>query len=402
MSLQFVTKRLSEFTDNDHDLNDLAGANGSLFVRNGVGFAGVGETARMPLEDAIGFLQSIDNDSEVDALGAGAIAIGWHPFNGSGGKAVVPALTFAKSSSAGAWVTFQRGSEDAVHAHLSSTREPVARPATYAIRPGVSVDRYLKAVTHARDAVRRGDITKAVIARDIFVESTSPIDVHALLRRLKASFGSSYRYSIDGFIGASPELLIERTGDVVRSQPLAGTCPRTGDPVVDARLAGELRSSTKNQIEHRVVIDMVHDTLLPYCSYLDWQPEPEVIAVANVQHLGTSIEGRLSQPLASVLELLRVLSPTPALGGHPREAALRLIAEHEGLDRGRYGGGVGWVDRHGNGTWAVAIRCAELSPDRKSARLFAGGGIVADSEPHAELAETQAKFQAMLAAIVRP
>jgi menaquinone-specific isochorismate synthase len=103
-----------------------------------------------------------------------------------------------------------------------------------------------------------------------------------------------------------------------------------------------------------------------------------------------------------VLELLRVLSPTPALGGHPREAALRLIAEYEGLDRGRYGGGVGWVDRHGNGTWAVAIRCAELSPDRKSARLFAGGGIVADSEPHAELAETQAKFQAMLAAIVRP
>ena len=140
----------------------------------------------------------------------------------------------------------------------------------------------------------------------------------------------------------------------------------------------------------------------PHCSYLDWQPEPEVIAVANVQHLGTSIEGRLSAPLASVIDLVRLLSPTPALGGHPREAALRLISENEGLDRGRYGGGVGWVDASGNGTWAVAIRCAQLSSDRRTARLFAGGGIVADSEPNAELAETQAKFQAMLAAIVRP
>jgi menaquinone-specific isochorismate synthase len=147
---------------------------------------------------------------------------------------------------------------------------------------------------------------------------------------------------------------------------------------------------------------MVHDTLLPHCSYLDWQPEPEVIAVANVQHLGTSIEGRLSAPLASVIDLVHLLSPTPALGGHPRDAALRLISENEGLDRGRYGGAVGWVDANGNGTWAVAIRCAQLSSDRRTAHLFAGGGIVADSEPYAELAETQAKFQAMLAAIIRP
>ncbi|MFA5775327.1 MAG: isochorismate synthase, partial [Ilumatobacteraceae bacterium] len=256
-------------------------------------------------------------------------------------------------------------------------------------------------VAKARDAVKAGHLTKAVIARDVIVTSSAPIDVHSVLLRLRASFGSSYRYSIDGFIGASPELLVAVHGTQISSHPLAGTTPRTGDPETDANLARLLMQSEKNQIEHRVVIDMVHETLLPWCSYLDWEPEPSIVAVANVQHLGTRMEGQLSQPTPSVLDLVYQLSPTPALGGHPREQALALIASVEGIERGRYGGAVGWVDAHGNGTWAVAIRCAELSPDLTSARLFAGGGIVADSEPRDELAETQAKFQAMLAALIR-
>ena len=203
-------------------------------------------------------------------------------------------------------------------------------------------------------------------------------------------------------VGASPELLVARSGHVVRSHPLAGTAPRHGDPTTDARLAAELLASVKNQVEHRVVIDSVHDMLLPYCSYLDWEPEPSILAVANVQHLATLIEGRLSDPPPNVLDLARLLCPTPALGGAPRREALALIDEVEGMDRGRYGGAVGGVDAAGNGAWAVAIRCAELSADRRTARLFAGGGIVAASDPLAELAETQAKFQAMLSAIIRP
>jgi len=191
-------------------------------------------------------------------------------------------------------------------------------------------------------------------------------------------------------------------GNTVRSHPLAGTAPRTGDADTDRRAATELLASEKNQIEHRVVIDMIHDTLLPWCSYLDWEPEPSIITVANVQHLGTAMEGHLSDPRPNVLELVTALSPTPALGGFPRAEALALIAEAEGFTRGRYGGAVGWVDAIGDGTWAVAIRCAELSTDRHTARLVAGGGIVADSEPLSELAETQAKLQAMLSAIVRP
>ena len=147
---------------------------------------------------------------------------------------------------------------------------------------------------------------------------------------------------------------------------------------------------------------MVHDTLLPHCSYLDWEAEPSVVQVANVQHLGTQLMGKLSEPHIHVLDAALALSPTPALGGFPRDKALQLIAQYEGMDRDKYGGAIGWFDARGNGVFAVAIRCAQFNDSRTQARLFAGGGIVADSDPQEEFAETQAKLQAMLAAITRP
>lgn len=250
--------------------------------------------------------------------------------------------------------------------------------------------------------MREKKLDKAVIARDIFVTTDQRFDVRAILQRLKTSFGSSYRYSFDGFVGASPELLVNVRGSQVSSHPLAGTAPRTGNPATDIKIANELVASTKNQLEHRIVIDMVHDTLLPWCSFLDWQPEPSIVAVANVQHLGTEISGQLSEPRPSVLDLAYALSPTPALGGAPKQAALDQIAKVEGMNRGRYGGAIGYFNQSGEGTFAVAIRCAEFDSERTTARLFAGGGIVGDSEPMSELAETQAKFQAMLAALIRP
>ena len=402
MMRRFVTRPLADFVDTVPDLNDVAGDDGVLFVRDGTGFAGVASVAQVPLGECAEFFAQSTIDDRVDAPGSRGVALGWYPFDGVGGEAIIPAVCVGKHASLPPWVTYVEGNEAQVGEALSPRHAPTTEPGSFTIRPGVKVAQYLSAVAAVRDAVRNGEITKAVIARDILVESSQPIAVHALLRRLKASFGSSYRYSINGLVGASPELLVARQGDVVTSHPLAGTAPRTGNPITDDQLAQQLRASAKNQIEHRVVIDMVHDTLLPWCSYLDWQPEPDVVAVANVQHLGTLIEGRLSQPVPHVLRLVEALSPTPALGGFPRDAALRLIAQHEGMQRGRYGGAVGWCDRDGNGTWAVAIRCAELSSDRRTARLFAGGGIVAESEPLAELAETQAKFQAMLSALVRP
>jgi isochorismate synthase len=397
-----TTRPLSEFTDATLDLNDVAAGDGYLFVRNAVGMAGRGVAARVPIDEAASFLAAMAHDSTVD--GAAPCALGVLDFRpGAPATVVVPQVLARKFVHGETSVTVCGDFDhDAVRAMLAPRPAGDATASSYRIEPAVPVEQYLAAVVAARDAVREGELTKAVIARPIVVHSSEPIDVHAVLRRLRASFGSSYRYSIDGFIGASPELLVEVDGPVVRSHPLAGTAPRTGDVDNDARIAAELVASTKNQIEHRIVIDVVHDTLLPWASYLDWEPEPSIVTVANVQHLGTRMEGMLSQPGPSVVELVRALSPTPALGGHPRGAAIELIERVEGFERGRYGGAVGWVDADGNGTWAVAIRCAELSDDRRTARLVAGGGIVADSEPLAELAETQAKFQAMLSAIVRP
>jgi isochorismate synthase len=379
--------------DRNVDLNDVAADDGLLFVRDGVGVATQGIARRVEIDEVGESLASIERDDAVGQPGCGPVAIGALPFTpGEPCQLIVPKVLVGKAVDGSRWITVIDGDVDEAIAELRPLAPPRPSADSYSISPGVPVDVYLKAVAAARDAVRAGEITKAVIARDIMVRCDAPIDVRSVLRRLRASYGSSYRYSIEGFVGASPELLIERRGDVVRSHPLAGTTPRTGDPSTDARLASELMSSMKNQVEHRVVIEVVNDTLLPYCSYLDWEAEPSIVAVANVQHLGTALEGRLSKPLPSVLDLARLLSPTPALGGHPRRVALDLIEAVEGFDRGRYGGTVGWVDAEGNGTWAVAIRCAQI--DRNRARLFAGGGIVADSE-------TQAKFQAMLSAIIR-
>ncbi|MEM9514221.1 MAG: isochorismate synthase [Actinomycetota bacterium] len=405
--MRAVTRLLSELDGGPAgvDLNDVARGDGMLFVQSRIGVAGRGVAARGDRTSIESILAGIDHDTTVPEVSPLAIGVlGFEPRDT--GELVVPEVAVRRLPDDRVAVTTIDGTD--WRPALAAPPDAATSVGAFTVAPE-AVERYLAAVTAARDAVRAGDLTKAVIARPIHVASDAPIDVHAVLRRLRAAFGSSYRYSFDGLVGASPELLVEveRSNEedpvtVVRSHPLAGTAPRTGDPERDAVIAAELTDSTKNQVEHRVVIDVVHDTLLPYASYLDWEPEPSIVTVANVQHLGTRMEGVLSDPAPSVLPLARALAPTPALGGHPRDEAIDLITAHEGFTRSRYGGAVGWVDAAGNGTWAVTIRCAEFSPDRCSARLVAGGGIVADSEPDAELAETQAKFQAMLGAIIRP
>jgi menaquinone-specific isochorismate synthase len=409
--MRATTRLLSEVSStispDQIDLTSFASSDGMLFVRNGIGFATRGVAARVASHEARTFLANIQIDDSVKAPGSGPVLIGAIPFDSQQPHDfVLPKMLICKSDDGRCWVTTIQDTElyksELTDSDFSPLHAPSATSSSYTVTPGVDVETYLQAVTAARDAVRSGSITKAVIARDVFVASSQPIDIHSVLLRLRNTFGSSYQFSVDGFVGASPELLVSILHGEVSSHPLAGTAPRTGDPTTDDQLAASLLSSSKNQIEHRIVIDAVHDTLLPWCSYLDWEPEASVVAVANVQHLGTHMSGRLSEPFLHVLDAVYALSPTPALGGHPRDKALKLIADVEGMSRGRYGGAVGWFDSSGNGVWAVSIRCAEYSNNNKTARLFAGGGIVADSEPLSELAETQAKLQAMLAAIIRP
>ena len=278
---------------------------------------------------------------------------------------------------------------------------PGEAPSAFEIRasqpPEWWCDLVARAAKHITDSET---LRKVVLAREAVVTADRDFDVTAVVARLRAAYPGCHVFSVDGFIGASPELLVSRQGDVVRSHPMAGTAPRGGDPAADGRLAARLLASTKNREEHQITIDMVHDTLLPWCSYLDYEAEPSVVAVANVQHLATLVEGRLSEPAPSVTELVAALHPTPAVCGDPRDEALAFIAANERLDRRRYTGTVGWVDGRGNGSWAVSIRCAEI--DGATARVCAGNGIVADSDPETELTETRLKLQALIAALVRP
>lgn len=415
--LKAVTRRL----DHDVDLIEVAGATGSLWTDSGFGFAGRGEARRIdvPRDDpamaaktvqaALDAIEIVADD--VDLPGSGPVALGALPFSpDQAGSLVVPRLIVARQPDGTRWITAitPDGAEPSLDA--SDAPPPASPPAgATGVEAGssgfrVTSDRdpaaWCAALVQARHELQSELARKVVLARAVTIESDQPIGRQVVLERLARAYPSCLLFADGDFVGASPELLVSRVGDLVRSQPMAGTAPRSSDPGTDARLAADLLSSTKNRAEHRYTIDMVHETLLPWCSYLDEDAEPRVVAMANVQHLATQLEGRLSSPAASVIELMTALHPTPAVNGSPRTVALEMIDRFEGLDRGQYAGPVGWVDRHGNGSWAVGIRSAVIGGT--TARVFAGVGVVADSDPAAELAETRSKLQAVLGAIIQP
>lgn len=390
--------------DGDHDLVDVAGADGVLWNRDGVGFAGRGVAAVVEIpagarRDAGEIVASaLAGIAPHDTSAPPPLAIGALPYDpGAPARLIVPAQTLWRTADGIRWLV-------QVDDGTGTLAVPTPEPETAAPRSvGVEATRdpadWCALVAHATERIAAGELDKVVLARELVVTGDRPWDPRPLLRRLRTAYPTCYVTHVDGFLCASPELLVARRGDLVRAQPMAGTAPRVGDPVADARLAAGLLADPTYRREHQFTIDMVHDTLLPWCSFLDAEPEPSVVAMANVQHLATVVEGRLSAPEASVLDLVDALHPTPAVGGMPRAAALAFQRAEEQLDRRRYAGAVGWVDADGCGEFAVSVRCAEL--DGPTARVYAGCGIVADSEPAKELAETQAKFQALLGALVR-
>lgn len=393
--------------DQDLDLLALAGADGVLLERSRVGLAGRGVALLTDVSAADATLAAIAVDDEVGTAGTGPVAFGALPFRRDPkAPLVIPEIVWGRADDGTRWVT-TIGPTGAPAPDLAVLCTPAVEPAAspparVTVSPVRSADWWCELVASATKAIGEAGpdgLRKVVLARELLVEADLPFDRSAVLARLRGTYPGCFLFHVDGFLGASPELLVGRAGDVVRAQPMAGTAPRGGDPTADARLGAALLASPLYRQEHQITIDMVFDTLLPWCSYLDYEAEPSVVGVANVQHLATLVEGRLSQPAPSVLELVAALHPTPAVNGWPRDAARDWIADHEGFDRGRYAGAVGWVDGRGNGTWAVSIRCADVAGT--TARLCAGNGIVADSDPPTELAETQAKLQAVLSALTR-
>ncbi|MGK8521094.1 isochorismate synthase [Nocardia asteroides] len=296
--------------------------------------------------------------------------------------------------------------------HTAGSWRPAALPELPEVRvvteipsPAEHVARVTKLVEQLEDPAQ--PLRKVVAARSVLAEARCALDPEVVAAHLLTRHPHANVFAVDltpagrpgaTLVGATPEVLIARQGDIVTLRPLAGTAPRPADPEADAAQARDLLASTKNRDEHAFVIDWIRQRLEPLCAQLSIPATPQLISTQEVWHLATPITGRLSDPAITALDLALLLHPTPAVCGTPTDLALDTI-RHTEEDRGFYGGAVGWCDANGDGAWVVAIRCAELSADGRTVRAHAGGGIVAASDPQAELDETTAKLRTLLGAL---
>ena len=265
------------------------------------------------------------------------------------------------------------------------------------IRSARSPGHFEAAVRTATARIGGGEMTKVVLAREVVARAAAAHDPAALFGAIREQFPSCFCFCCGtpeaAFTGASPELLVRRSGASASTVALAGSTRRSSDPAVDDHLGEQLLRSDKDRREQRIVAERIVRALRPHAVWVEAAAEPEIVKVANIQHLATPVIAQLAEP-RSAIELAGLLHPTPAVGGEPWAAAATAIAELEGMDRGWYAGPVGWMDATEDGEFCVALRSALLR-DRE-AHLFAGVGVVAGSDPAAELAETEVKLEALL------
>jgi isochorismate synthase len=374
---------------------------GVFFERDGLGVAAGPGTDRIDAVSipALGAAAVARLHERWDGDGLAPVALGGLPFATGGVSLLVPSRVVRRTGEGETWLL-----EQGVASEPFSPARVVGELPHEAFRPAQlrevpDVGTYGIAVADAVARIRAGGLEKVVLARTLEVEAGRPLDPKRLLHRLRAVEPHGYVFAAPSrvgasLVGASPELLVSLHAGEVRATPLAGTAPRSGDADEDRANARALSTSAKNREEHAVVVRAVASALTPLCDPLAWDPEPVLLETANVWHLATRFVGRVRDPSRSVLDLVGALHPTPAVCGTPTDVARSAIVELEPFDRGRYAGPVGWIDALGDGEWAIALRCAELSGER--ATLFAGAGIVAGSEPVGEVDETGRKFRAFL------
>ena len=399
----------------NHGIDPIAiGAQGTLWKDMEMTLAGVGEAARIPIDRAGGgeaaqkaqeTLASISLQNEGQISGNDLVAFAAFPFDPKlPGELVIPRILLRSLPNGALSITAVSEGDLSVEAAIEEITSQVSHsdmPTSTrsviksVIPPNVWRD---ELVTDVINRIQGGQLEKMVLAREIQITSDVDINVPQVVKNLVATNPNAMVFSIDKFVGASPELLISRTGDVVQANPLAGTAIRLADEDEDMKSMDFLLESVKDQYEHKITIEWLLNELLPFCSYIDADPEPRIVSLPNVHHLATKVHGHLSTPAASVLELVSALHPTPAVAGKPQAEAINLITQIEKEGRGKYAGPVGWVDANGNGAFAVGIRSAQISGNQ--ANLFAGVGIVADSDPQSELDETDGKFLTMQQAIM--
>ena len=380
----------------------------SAWVRRGQGLVGWGRAASYAASGPDRFAaagawwkaltQRCVVRDDVRLPGTGPVAFGsfsFEPDSPAGSALVVPETVVGHRD--GRWWVTTIG----VDGHLP----PPPRLAVAAPRPApgqvtfsdgaLSPVQWAGAVARAVARIAAGDLDKVVLARDLLAHAAAPVDPRRLLSVLAERYDTTWVFAVDGLVGATPEMLVRLEKGLVTSRVLAGTIRRTGDDAKDLALAGSLARSSKDLEEHEYAVRSVADALAPHCSSMNVPESPFVLHLANVMHLATDVAGVLRDRTGS-LGLAASLHPSAAVCGTPTQAAARLIGELEGMDRGRYAGPVGWMDAAGDGDWGIALRCGAVDPgDPRRVRLFAGCGIVAGSDPEAELAEANAKLVPM-------
>jgi menaquinone-specific isochorismate synthase len=374
----------------------------SAWLRRGEGIVGWGVAASIRTNGAQRFDDAVDwwADVAADAVvrddlgipGSGLVCLGSFAFADEPGDSVlvVPRVVVGRRGQH-TWVTLIGDDELSPAPSLDAQAAPRAPGGVVFTDGDVDGAEWEAVVARAVERINAGELEKVVLARDLVATTDEPLDVRWPLRRLGTSYEMCWTFHVDGLFGATPELLVRRERGLVTSRVLAGTIRRTGDDDRDLALAATLARSSKDLEEHEYAVRSVAESLAPHCSSMNVPESPFVLHLPNVMHLATDVAGVVPDTDSStVLELAAALHPSAAVGGTPTEVAVRMIREIEGMDRGRYAGPVGWMDAAGDGEFGIALRSAEYDGTR--VRLFAGCGIVADSDPEAELAEAQAKF----------
>jgi menaquinone-specific isochorismate synthase len=367
-------------------LTEAFGADGTAWIDGVHGFVTSGVAAVVEPEQAVASLRAIERSREDAPEHVGPRAVGALPFEGRG-RMIIPARIVTRDGDGGFWRTTVDSSAP-VTPLVPRVVAAAPRPTRYSIDQRTTFSEWEADVTAALALIDSGAAEKIVLAREIVVEADAPFDLRTLLEALCATQPGCIVYADDGFVGASPELLVRRTGRSVLARPMAGT----------GLDADALVRSEKDGREHRLVIDAVREALVPVCTdFAATGPAP--VGLTDLTHLATTITAHLRDPETSAVDLALALHPTPAVAGTPRAAALAAIRRLEPTPRDRYAGPCGWVDADGNGEFVVALRGAQIDGPR--ARVHAGAGIVAGSDPAAEWAETQVKLEPMLRALIR-
>lgn len=368
------------------------------WIRHGQGLVGWGQAARVAVPPgpdrftwASQWLATVFAEAHIDdnvrTPGTGPVAFGSFTFdeNAHGSVLVIPQAVLARRDGK-AWLT-------TIGDTPLETHTPITDPGHISYGDGsLTAPQWEHVVAQAARRIRDGELEKVVLARDLLATTEHPIDIRLLLNRLATRYPECYTFSVAGLIGATPELLIRRTGPHIESLVLAGTTPRGTNPADDIARGAALFASPKDRHEHECAIASVRETLTPLCATLHTPDEPELLVLPNLQHLASPVHGTLADG-ATVLDVVAAMHPTAAVGGTPTDTAIKVISEIEGMDRAGYAGPVGWIDANGDGEWGIALRSGLISGN--TARLFAGCGIMGDSDPASELAEAQAKFRVM-------